>query len=195
MIGGKKLKEDAIFSRKIYQSKMSHHKRSNRYSKLKSLKKGPKLESSMSGIFNKGETTEDVDLNISSCKLSKSKEKSSEINDYLDVSKRPRVDMQFLYTPKIQKSNGISDKIRKSGGVIYSVKAYSQQNYERMSTRLYYRRVINSIAKPLLIIYYDGILGFTRNQRFYIRPKIEEFLSKMSKKFQIVVVKWGILVK
>lgn len=58
-----------------------------------------------------------------------------------------------------------------------------------MSVRLYYKRRVNIQAKPLLIISYDGVLGFTRNRQFHMRPKVCEFMKKVRMSYQIVITK------
>lgn len=99
---------------------------------------------------------------------------------------KPQIGLHLLYTPKIPKLS--NEKLRNSEG-IYSIKTSSTIDYDKLSTRLYYKRRTLLYLKPLLIISYDGILGFTRDQRFHLRPKIDEFFKKIKNNYQIVVVK------
>ncbi|CAI2359312.1 unnamed protein product [Moneuplotes crassus] len=174
MFNTKKLIESPLFNNKSTQNRLCKRKMSFWY-KLDSIRRKPQIEISMSGIFKKKK--DEVNLNISSCKL--------------NTSERPKIEPKILHTCQAKKSTLKPSKIKRPGKLVYTIKANSEQNYHKISTRLHYKRKINFELKPLLIIYYDGILGFTRKQRLYVRPKVDKFLSKMSKNFQIVIVKCG----
>ena len=109
--------------------------------------------------------------------------------------KKPKVDLNLLYTPKPKKADrrdGFEFSLNRSNARgVYTLNAETPENYLKMSIRLFYRRRINMQSKPLLIIAYDGVLGFTKNKRFHIRPKMFELMKSLKSHYQLVLTKSG----
>ena len=104
-----------------------------------------------------------------------------------------QLDLNFLYTPKLKKYYGngsINYKLNRIGSQgLNSIKTQSTAEYKNFSQRMFFKRRLSMKSKPLLIISYDGILGFTRDKRFHLRPQINDFIQSIKSHYQVVIVK------
>jgi hypothetical protein len=70
----------------------------------------------------------------------------------------------------------------------YMTTAETPKKYLKMSKRLYFRRRYHMRNKPLMIIYFEGVLGFIAKSHLYFRPGVVKFIAKARINFQIVMI-------
>ena len=73
----------------------------------------------------------------------------------------------------------------KYGKTRYIYTAETAKCYHDMSERVAYKRRLHMTNKPLIIVYYDGVIGFTNKGNTYMRPGVHKFIHKIWPDFQI----------
>jgi len=72
----------------------------------------------------------------------------------------------------------------------YITVAETVRKYLQISKRIFYERRFHMQNKPLLICYFDGVLGFIAKNNLYFRAGVVSFLQNAKQFFQIVLTTW-----
>lgn len=70
----------------------------------------------------------------------------------------------------------------------YTTFAETPIKYFNMSKRVFYKRRLHMKNKPLIIIYFDGVLGFIAKDNLYFRKGATTFLQNVRHDFQLVMI-------
>jgi len=57
-----------------------------------------------------------------------------------------------------------------------------------LSSRVWYKRRLHMQHKPLIIIYFEGVIGFLQQSGLYLRRGVSKFIHRQRHDFQIVLV-------
>ena len=65
--------------------------------------------------------------------------------------------------------------------------AETSEIYLNMSKRVFYTRRLHFRDKPLMIIFFEGVIGFTLKTNLYLRSGVHKFMKRNFNEFQIAI--------
>lgn len=72
--------------------------------------------------------------------------------------------------------------------VRYVYNAETSKSYQEMSQRIAYKRRLHMTNKPVIIIYFEGVIGFKNKEFLYLRDGARKFIQRLWSDFQVVLV-------
>ena len=74
------------------------------------------------------------------------------------------------------------------GNVRYVFSAETPKQYNDFSERVSYKRRLIMTNKPVIIIYFEGVIGFRNKNWLYLRAGVYKFINRIWPDFQVVLV-------
>lgn len=65
--------------------------------------------------------------------------------------------------------------------------AETPEVYLNMSKRIFYTRRLHYRDRPLMIIFFEGVIGFTIKSNIYLRSGVQKFMKRSYGEFQVVI--------
>lgn len=104
--------------------------------------------------------------------------------EYSPVKRNIQLNSSFRLPPQLNPTgdNGAGSKLKQVDVV---TRPQTQIKYLQMSTRNIFKRRSFMADRPLIIIYFDGTLGFLNAQNLYFRPGVAQFINRIHGYFQV----------
>lgn len=160
------------------RSSNHHINLSRKNEKMKKLIKEMNAESILT---ERGISNSHVELEIKRCSIN---------NLYVEKNDAllPRKNSEN-FNKKLRDTLIDPNSVRKSGSFTtsYITSAETPKKYLKMTKRIFYKRRSHMQKKPLVILHFEGVLGFIAKNNLYFRKGAVKSLQSIRQDFQVVI--------